>query len=133
MCPVENTYLLLKRDHGDKFIFYKLKRTLHIIQSYLLISRRNGKICTQNGTQAALNRFISKYPQYSFLHISIKNWKCKFSNQKKYFLSLIFNKRRRPNLVRDDFLQKIREVVMGVRLSGAVISRGRCLFPLAIQ
>ena len=25
MCPVENTYLLLKRDHGDKFIFYKPK------------------------------------------------------------------------------------------------------------
>ena len=38
-------------------------------------------------------------------------------------LSPIFNKRVRPNLVRDDFLQKIKEVVTGVRLLGAVISR----------
>lgn len=35
----------------------------------------------------------------------------------------IFNKRGRPNLARDDFLQNIKEVVTGVRLSGAVISR----------
>ena len=34
----------------------------------------------------------------------------------------IFNKRGRPNLVRDDLFQKIEEVVIGVRLSGAVIS-----------
>ena len=35
----------------------------------------------------------------------------------------IFNKLRRPNLVRNDLLQKIKEVLIGVRLSGAVISR----------
>ena len=35
----------------------------------------------------------------------------------------IFNKRGRPNLVRYDLLQKIKEVVIGERLSGAVIWR----------
>ena len=35
----------------------------------------------------------------------------------------IFNKRGRPNLARDDLLQNIKKVVIGVRLSGAVITR----------
>ena len=34
-----------------------------------------------------------------------------------------FNKTGRPNLVRDDLLQKLKEVIVGVRFSGAVISR----------
>ena len=64
------------------------------------------KYAYSNGTQAIVNCFKSKYPQYSFLHTSIDSWKRKFNNQKEDFVPLIFNKRGRPNLVRDDLLQK---------------------------
>ena len=64
-----------------------------------------------------------KVPTIHFLRTSINNWRRKFNNQKENLLSPTFNKRGRPNLVRDDFLQKIKEVVTGVRLLGAVISR----------
>ena len=37
--------------------------------------------------------------------------------------SPIFRKAGRPNIVRDELVQKIKEVIVGVRLSGAVISR----------
>ena len=82
-----------------------------------------GKYAYSNGTHAASNCFKSKYTQYTFLRTSINNWKRKFNNQKEDWLPPIFNKRGRHNLVRDDLLQKIKEVVIGARLSGAVISR----------
>ena len=75
-----------------------------------------GEYAYNNGTQAAINHFKSKYPQYTFLCTSINN------NQKD-LLPPIFNKRGRPNLVRDDLLQNIKEVVIAVRLSGAVSTR----------
>ena len=61
--------------------------------------------------------------QYTFLNTSTNNWKCKFNNQKEDLLPLIFNKHGRPNLVRNGLLQEIKEVIIGVRLSGAEISR----------
>ena len=61
------------------------------------------KYAYSNGTQAIINCFKSNYPQCSFLHTSINSWKRKFNNQKEDFLPPIFNKRGRPNLVRDDF------------------------------
>ena len=68
-----------------------------------------GKYAYSNGTQVALNCFILKYVQYTFLRTSINNWKRKFNNQKEDLLSPIFNKCERPNLVRDDLLQKVRK------------------------
>ena len=90
----------------------KEDRVLYTINAVLvnrLVLRRKWKnkhTAYSNGTQAIVNCFKSKYPQYSFLHTSIDSWKRKFNNQKEDFVPLIFNKRGRPNLVRDDLLQK---------------------------
>ena len=81
------------------------------------------KYTYSNGTQAAINLFKSKYPKYISLRTSINNRKHKLKNQKEDLLPPIFTKCRRPNIVRDDLLQKIKKVVVEVRLSGAVISR----------
>ena len=74
------------------------------------------------GTQAAIKRFKSKYPHYTFLSTTINNWKLKF-NKKEGVLSELptFRKAGRPNIVRDELVQKIKEVIVGVRLSGAVL------------
>ena len=47
----------------------------------------------------------------------------KFNNKKEDLQSPIFNKLWRPNLGKNDLLQKIKEVAVSVRLSRAVISR----------
>ena len=49
--------------------------------------------------------------------------KRKSDGKKENLLPPIFNKRGGPILVRDDLLQKIKEVVIKLRLSGVVISR----------
>ena len=70
-----------------------------------------GEYAHSNKTQAGINRFKSKYPQCTFLRTSINNWKRKFNNQREDSLPPIFNKRGRPNPVRDYLLQKTKEVV----------------------
>ena len=65
-----------------------------------------GKYSYSNGTLAPINRFKSKCTQYTFLRTSIDNWKRKFNNQEEDVIPPIFNKCRRPNLVKDDLLQK---------------------------
>ena len=47
----------------------------------------------------------------------------KFNNKRADLLPPTFNKLGRPNLLWDDLLQKIKEVVIRVRLSEALISR----------
>ena len=76
------------------------------------IKEEVGKYAHTYGTQAAIKRFKSKYPHYTFLRTTINNWKRKFSKKESV-----------PNIVRDELVQKMKEVIVGVRLSGAVISR----------
>ena len=65
-------------------------------------------------------RFKSKYPHYTFLRttINVSSIKKKVCHE-----SPTFRKAGRPNIGRDELVQKIKEVIVGVRLSGAVISR----------
>ena len=71
-----------------------------------------------------LKRFKSKYPHYTFLRTTINNWKRKFNKKEGVpSESPTFRKAGRPNIVRDELVQKIKEVIVGVRLSRAVISR----------
>ena len=90
------------------------------------IKEEVGKYAHTYGTQAAIKRFKSKskYPHYTFLSTAINNWKRKF-NKKEVVPSEspTFRKAGRPNIVRDELMQKIKEVIVGVQLSGAVISR----------
>ena len=88
------------------------------------IKEEVGKYAHTYGTQAAIKRFKSKYPHYTFLRTTINNWKRKFNKKEGVpSESPTFRKAGRPNIVRDGLVQKIKEVIVGVRLSGAVISR----------
>ena len=87
------------------------------------IKEEVGKYAHTYGTQAAIKRFKSKYPHYTFLRTTINNWKRKFNKKGVPSESPTFRKAGRPNIVRDELVQKIKEVIIGVRLSGAVISR----------
>ena len=85
------------------------------------IKEEVGKYVHTYGTQAAIKRFKSKY---TFLRTTINNWKRKFNKKEGVpSESPIFRKAGRPNIVRDELVQKIKEVIVGVRLSGTVISR----------
>ena len=70
------------------------------------VNEEAGKYAYSNGTQAPINRFKSKLPQYDFLRTSIRNRKGKFNDQKEDLLPPIFSKRGRPNLGRNGMLQK---------------------------
>ena len=88
------------------------------------IKEEVGKYAHTYGTQAAIKRFKSKYPHYTFLRTTINNWKRKFNKKEGVpSESPTFRKAGRPNIVRDELVQKINKVIVGVRLSGAVISR----------
>ena len=88
------------------------------------IKEEVGKYAHTYRTQAAIKRFKSKYPHYTFLRTTINNWKRKFNKKEGVpSESPIFRKAGRPNIVRDELVQKIKEVIVGVRLSGTVITR----------
>ena len=88
------------------------------------IKEEVGKYPHTYGTQAAIKRFKSKYPHYTFLRTTINNWKRKFNKKEGVpSESPTLRKAGRPNIVRDELVQKIKEFIVGVRLSGAVISR----------
>ena len=73
-----------------------------------------GKYACSCGTQAAINCLKPKYPHDTFVRTTINNWKRNFDNQKGH-LSSPFNKHGQPNTVGDELLQKLNEVVIGVR------------------
>lgn len=58
-----------------------------------------GKYACSCGTQAANNRFKSKYPQHTFVRTTINNLERKFDNQKEDMSSPKFSKPGRPNIV----------------------------------
>ena len=101
----------------------KSVRARHTILIPSRIKEEVGKYAHTYGTQAAIKRFKSKYPHYTFLRTTINNWKRKFAKKGVPSESPTFRKAGRPNIVRDELVQKIKEVIVGVRLSGAVISR----------
>ena len=81
-----------------------------------------GKYAYRYETKAAIKRCKSKYPQYTFVITTINNENGKFDKQKEHVSSLKFNKLGEPNIAKDDLLQEIKDVVIGVRLSGTAIS-----------
>ena len=84
-----------------------------------------GKYARRYGTQAAIAPFRGKYQQYTLKRTTVNNWKRKFSNLQKEVGEPPekFNKKGRSSLVREELLVKIKEVIIGIRLTGAVISR----------
>ena len=82
-----------------------------------------GKYTLSNGTKAALKHFSSKYPQYEFKRVTINNWKKKIPKDQESGEGNFINKTGRPNKVNDEIMLKIKEIIVGIRLAGAAISR----------
>ena len=76
-----------------------------------------------NGTKFELEKFNTKYPQYTFVRTSVNNWKKKIENDKKQNIVTVIAKKGRPNLSDDETLAKVRDGITGTRLTGGVISR----------
>lgn len=82
-----------------------------------------GEYALINGTKSALEKFNTKYPQYTFIRTSVNNWKKKIENNKKQNISTTIAKKGRPNLLDDETLAKVRDGITGIRMTGGVISR----------
>ena len=67
------------------------------------------------GTKSALEKFSTKYPEYTFVGTSVNNWKKKIENDKKQNIVTVIAKKGRPNLLDDETLAKVRDGITGTR------------------
>ena len=69
-------------------------------------------------TDMERRRQLQKYQQYTLKRTTTKNWKSKFSNLQKEVGEppKQFKKKRRPLLVGEELLIKIKERIIGIRL-----------------
>ena len=76
-------------------------------------------------TQVAVAHFCGKYQQDTIKRTTVNNWKRKFYNPQEEVGEPPekFNKKGRPSLVGEELLVKIKEAIIGIRLTRAVISR----------
>ena len=83
------------------------------------------KLVIQIWNTAAIVHFRGIYQRYTLKRTTVNNWKRKFSNPQKEVGEPPekFNKKGRPLLVGEEFLVKLKEAIIGIRLTGAVISR----------
>ena len=86
------------------------------------------EVCKQAhiyGTQVAIAQFRGKYQQYTLKRTTVNDWKLKFPNPQEEVGKPPekFNKKGRSSLVGEELLVKIKEVIIRIRLTGAVISR----------
>ena len=86
------------------------------------IRAKTGKYALCYGTQPVRKRFSSKYPQYEFKWSTVNNWKKKLTIDPQSRKGQ-FTKAGRPNKVNDELMLKIKEVIIGILLAGALISR----------
>ena len=70
--------------------------------------------------KATVERFNKVYPKYTFVRTTINNWKLKMEKEKDG--KTISKKKGRPNLVSDDFMKKIKIIMVGTRAAGTAIS-----------
>ena len=76
-----------------------------------------GEYASLHGTKAAMDYFTKIYPHHTFLRTSVNNWKKKIKDKK------IQGKKGRPNLLDENLLNKVKDVIVGTRAAGGVISR----------
>ena len=71
-------------------------------------------------TSSAIKKFSVKYPKFTFITTSVNNWKNKCKTGCDNF---VFKKARRPDLLDDNPIKKVKDIVIGTRQVGGVISR----------
>ena len=81
------------------------------------IRKEAGKYALLHGTNATVQRFNKVYPKYTFVRTTIYNWKLKMKKEKDE------KKKGRPNLVSDDFMKKIKTIMIVTQAAGTAISR----------
>ena len=86
------------------------------------IKNEVGMYALINGTKSALEKFNTKYPQYTFIRTSVNNWKKKIENNKKKNISTTTARKGRPNLLDDETLAKVRDGITGICMTGRIIS-----------
>ena len=79
-----------------------------------------GKYALAHSTKDALAKFSKQYPKYTFKRTSINSWKASFKNNGN---SQNLKKIGRPNLVSEELLKRTKDIIIGSRLAGLVISR----------
>ena len=76
-----------------------------------------GEYAILHGTKAAPEHFSKLHPKFKFVRTSVNNWKLGILKRK------IGCKKGRPNLLSADMLRKVKDIVVGTRAAGGVISR----------
>ena len=74
------------------------------------------------GTAPATGKCSSKYANYNFNRTTVNSWKakCKVANP-------TFRKARRPNLLDETLLKKVKDIATGTRAADGVINRKQFL------
>lgn len=80
-----------------------------------------------HGTQAAITKFSKQYLKLKFKHTTINSWK---TTVKKKGDTYSFKNKGRPNLLSASLLKKAKDVIIGTRLAGTVISRRRMVIAI---
>ena len=96
----------------------KLQKTYQTVPEKVKVEI--GRYALLNGTQAAIKRFSKMYPKYDLKRTSINTWKRKCKNKKESSLS---KRSGRPNLLSDNLIKKTKDIIIGTRNAGTVISR----------
>ena len=79
-----------------------------------------GKYALAHSTKDALAKFSKQYPKYTFKRTSINSWEASFKNNGN---SQKLKKIGRPKLLSEELLKRTKNVIIGPRLAGTVISR----------
>ena len=79
-----------------------------------------GRYAAFNGTKTALKRYSKIYRKYDLKRTFVNSWKSKIKDKKENSLA---KRSRRPNLLSDDLLKKTKDIIVGTRNAGTVISR----------
>lgn len=79
-----------------------------------------GRFAAANGTKEAIKRYSKIYPKYNFKRTSVNSWKGKIKTKKE---SCLAKRSGRPNLLDDHLLKKTKDIIIGTRNAGTVISR----------
>ena len=77
-----------------------------------------GKYVLCYGTQAARKGFSPRYSEYEIKQKTVNNWEKKLQKIRSQFPKV-----GKPSKTNGGAMLKIKEVIIGIRLSGAVISR----------
>ena len=87
------------------------------------IKEEIGRYVLIHGTKSAIDRFAKVYTKYSLKRTTVNGRKESCKKKKNDQPIAPIQRKRRPNLVDDEVLKKIKDIIVGSRLAGTAISR----------